>query len=132
MGSSLTHLEAVKKAIKLTYQQGERSVNNGGACMYRGERGLKCAVGHLIDDEHYHQGLENKSVSRGCVLDALSKSGVATAGLHDCLVDIQTAHDESFVDFKKNFLYKLNFVAGRQELIKQALQELESEGLFKQ
>lgn len=31
----------------------ERSYDAKHGCLYRGPRGLKCAVGHLIPDEHY-------------------------------------------------------------------------------
>lgn len=130
MSDKLTALEAIKKAIKLTYQQGERSVDSDGNCLYRGERGLKCAVGHLIADEHYNPSLEGNNVTRECVLNALGKSGVSVVCLESVLSDIQQAHDNSYEDFKNSFVGMLYFVANRQGLVEQALKELESEGVF--
>ncbi len=45
-------------------------------CLYRGPDGLKCAVGCLIDDKAYHQGLEGSSVLALDVREALSASGI--------------------------------------------------------
>lgn len=35
---------------------------DGGLCMYRGPDGLKCAVGCLIDDDHYDRTLEGVTI----------------------------------------------------------------------
>lgn len=35
--------------------QGEKSRNHTGTCMYRGDHGRKCAVGFLIPDELYQK-----------------------------------------------------------------------------
>ena len=43
--------------------QGEQSLNKGGDCMYRGPKGLKCAVGRLIPDDIYVTGMEGRKVS---------------------------------------------------------------------
>lgn len=48
----------------------------GCDCQYRGPNGLKCAVGALIKDEHYHVNLEGNCVLSLEVLTALQKSGV--------------------------------------------------------
>ena len=34
-----------------------------GVCLYRGDCGLKCAVGKLIPDEFYKKEMEGKSIS---------------------------------------------------------------------
>lgn len=51
----MTPQEIFDKAALGVLKQGRRSTNGniGGneRCMYRGEGGLKCAVGHLIDDD---------------------------------------------------------------------------------
>lgn len=38
------------------------SVNAGGACMYRGLNGLKCAAGHCITDKEYKASYENQGL----------------------------------------------------------------------
>lgn len=40
-------------------EQGAPSQKASGMCMYRGPNGRKCAAGHLIPDELYHEGLES-------------------------------------------------------------------------
>ena len=52
--------EMLKKSALAVYDQGEVSANSNGTCLYRGPRGLKCAIGHLIPDESYDISLENK------------------------------------------------------------------------
>lgn len=65
-----------------------RSSNIGG-CAYRGENGLKCAVGHLIDDANYSEGLEGLAANDSSVLHAARLSNYHA----DLLEDIQDAHD---------------------------------------
>jgi hypothetical protein len=43
-------------------------------CAYRGDNGLKCAVGALIKDECYNSGIETKRVNSDLVLQALECS----------------------------------------------------------
>lgn len=67
-------------------------------CSYRyGD--LKCAVGHVIADEHYNEGLEGYSISNSSVSHAIKKS----IGKYDpCLLDsLQGCHDTSS---RKHFL----------------------------
>lgn len=40
-------------------KQNERSENEDHICLYRGPRGLKCAVGCLIPDDKYNSIMEN-------------------------------------------------------------------------
>jgi hypothetical protein len=48
----LTAQQAYDKALFGIRQQNyEQSASAGGTCAYRGEAGMKCAVGHCIDDE---------------------------------------------------------------------------------
>lgn len=62
----------------LTQMQTSRSraasvgVNPG--CAYRGDGGLKCAIGGLILDEHYSLNLERKTILDLPVIDAVEKS----------------------------------------------------------
>ena len=41
--------------------QREQSLTADGRCAYRGQNGRRCAVGCLINDEHYHSALEDKT-----------------------------------------------------------------------
>lgn len=81
-------------AYKGLASQGFRQsrTSNMGWCAYRGEGGLKCAVGHLINDENYNVGLEGLASDMACVMKA--------AGVQDChkklLADMQEAHDGDF------------------------------------
>jgi hypothetical protein len=59
-------------------------------CRYRGEDGLKCAIGHLIPDEKYEEGLEGLCAS---VVEVRNASG--TSGIDwNFLDDLQVCHDE--------------------------------------
>lgn len=62
---------------------------NAGGCAYRGEDGLRCAVGHLIADENYNEGLEGLSANDGSVLLAARLSNCDA----ELLDDMQGAHD---------------------------------------
>ena len=66
-----------------------------GVCAYRGEDGLRCAVGCLIDDAHYIEALEGYAVQLGDVLRAV-KSSLGLQHLAprtvDLLGDLQLLH----------------------------------------
>lgn len=72
--------------------QGVRSVNQHGACLYRGPDGRKCAIGALISDEHYSAVLDRKNLSakNEHVVSAVSKSlGVDITHVSYCSPDYQ-------------------------------------------
>lgn len=77
----------------LTTQKKVSRVQNG--CAYRGEGGVKCAVGCLIDDENYSPDVEHRSVEHRPVREAVANSlGVKlTTGLVDMLGLWQQYHD---------------------------------------
>jgi len=54
-------------------KQNEQS-SHGSGCAYRGAYGMSCAVGCLIDDDQYNEGLEDYDVFDGGVIDALLES----------------------------------------------------------
>ena len=65
-------------------------------CQYRGPRGLKCAIGHLIPDELYDERMEAKGIS---TLFADYPSIVEILDAHteserEFLIRLQIAHDE--------------------------------------
>lgn len=77
-------------------KQGARSQDTQEHCLYRGPRGLKCAIGALIKDEFYNPALEDKSANQPEVLDALRRSfGLHPSQLMDVffLSDLQEIHD---------------------------------------
>ena len=108
-------MNILKQSIEAVIKQGEQS-NGGYRCRYRqGE--LKCAVGHLITDEHYNEDLEHISLELGNkVNDALNKSLGYELSKQEIgyLKYIQLAHDDStdistFVkDFKRGILHRIN------------------------
>lgn len=72
-----------------------RSSTPNCSCAYRGENGTMCAVGCLIDDEHYSESLERKAVHDEGVLKALAKSGIIVnqIGTITLLSSLQYIHD---------------------------------------
>ena len=90
----LTQQEIFNKAYAGLKAQGfNRAVRDTGPlaiCQYRGEDGLKCAIGHLIPDEKYEEGLEGLCASVPEVRDASGTSGVDW----NFLDDLQVCHDE--------------------------------------
>ena len=77
--------------------QGRPSLSdNELECAYRGENGLRCAVGYLIDDAHYRVYMEGRSVQDDSVLRAVKSSlGLLhlPARTADLLGDLQHLHD---------------------------------------
>ena len=53
-----TAQELFNEVVSHLRKQKKQSLSQHGYCMYRGEDGLKCAIGHLIPDECYHNDME--------------------------------------------------------------------------
>lgn len=95
-----------------------------GLCVYRGENGLKCAIGTLIPDELYFPSLE----SYGSVNDLMNTTAKELEpiqklfkGLNlNLLIDLQIIHDSSISWTKKGLskeaIFKLKETAQRYEL----------------
>jgi hypothetical protein len=102
----------VEKAINDLEKQGKpamrfNSSNVGVACSYRmtlpDGGGLKCIVGHMIQDEDYFEGMEGCGISdNGSIFEALAKSCDVPFLAEDCykrslenalLCNLQDAHD---------------------------------------
>ena len=62
-------------------------------CKYRTDRGLKCGVGCLIDDEHYSEDMEGGKADCYQVSAALKSSGVDSVEHHVLLAEIQFLYD---------------------------------------
>lgn len=90
--------EIFDKAVLGVVAQGKQSTSRDNMwCRYRGEKGLKCAVGHLIDDEYYNTNLENEDATNHDVIIAVSNSigRPLTKGERRLLDALQHAHDGS-------------------------------------
>ena len=90
--------EAFNTIYKHLHSMKEMSIDgSGNNCMYRGCNGNKCAVGVLIDDEHYSEGIEAKEVEEDMVLNALRLSGCTTTTIDTSLyMRMQEIHDDLF------------------------------------
>lgn len=62
-------------------------------CAYRGDEGLSCAVGCLIDNDYYNFRLETKSVSDFAVQKAICQSIPNWEFNEYLLADLQYVHD---------------------------------------
>ena len=107
-------MNILKQSITAVIEQGERSAKDR-LCLYR-HYNLKCAVGHLIADEHYTKAFENKVLNFGNKVHiALNASVGYEVSEREIgyLKRILSAHDDSdgsdFVsDFKERILEDIN------------------------
>lgn len=101
----VTENVALYKAIDGVVRQKKRSATTSGvACLYRNpDDGCRCAVGHIIEDEHYDINLEGLSVassndSDNIVTEAVCKSlnmVELSEDFKNQLKAVQRAHDSS-------------------------------------
>lgn len=78
--------------------QGMKSVNDNGDCMYRGGNGRSCAIGCLITDDVYNDSVEGETSRSIGVLNMLYQSNPAIIGIdqvHDLIEDLQRLHDNA-------------------------------------
>ena len=97
-------LEVFNKVEAHLLAQGVRSIRKSKMymCAYRGEGGLRCAVGCLIKDEFYHEDLEGRAMlpdkkeddHQMLLEEALIKSGIdLNSTMTHMLGDLQSLHD---------------------------------------
>lgn len=76
----------------------------GTSCLYRGPNGTKCAIGHLIPDEHYNRCMEGaavpskdsyRTVAASHLVEALEASGFSGAEDFRFLRQLQACHDDA-------------------------------------
>jgi len=102
----MTPQEAFTKSVVHTLQQGKRSTrlmpySAKKVCAYRGDNGLKCAIGALIPDNEYIPEMEGNLIidnfRRGFIPPSL-------AGFEDIwlLSSIQSVHDNEDVSEWEN------------------------------
>lgn len=97
----MTAQQIYNKVKKHLLKQKCRATDKNGHCLYRGEGGLKCAVGALIPDSKYKSKFEMHGVSllidMGCkFLLATDLKGVDVLGrsvAKSFLNDLQEVHD---------------------------------------
>jgi hypothetical protein len=121
----MTFYEAIKKAIISVLDQGCVSVSVDGSvanCVYRGPEGVKCAVGHIIDDEYYQPEMEGLNASFERVTKAVGKSiGLELdTNQKDILSVLQLCHDDckdvEDLDFRTAFITKIETKVRRGSL----------------
>jgi len=97
----------IKSMVRYVYdklmKQGEQSLHDGGYCAYRGNNGLMCSAGLLINDDLYEKGMEDDTISEHIHL--VEKSLPFSLQDSECellcavLVALQTAHDGGSTNF---------------------------------
>ena len=96
----------------LLFKQGERSMLEGGTtCAYRGEDGMRCAVGFLIPDELYFDGLEGKSAMDVDITKLLNNVILTDDHLCLFLTDLQDVHDGWASGEKADLFHRFQTVA---------------------
>ena len=91
----MTREEILETVTKHMLAQSERSTDGAGACMYRGQDGLACAVGCLMTDEE----AEAADLFRGDTdVVILQEAGLIPERLEphlELLAKLQTIHDSA-------------------------------------
>lgn len=91
-------------ANHLLTQNARSMLPDNVTCAYRGGGGLMCAVGCLITDEAYHEGLEVNAANDPFVSIALQESGVVfSENTMKLLLELQSIHDSEEYSYIKGF-----------------------------
>lgn len=102
--------EAFNVMVKHLRAQGEKSLAaDSGFCRYRGVGGLKCAIGCLVEDEHFDSSMEG-SFQATNFQEAMTKSGWTEVS-NSLLLSMQGVHDaylpkeweEKFINVAKTY-----------------------------
>lgn len=91
MKKAQTMQQTFDKIIAGLSSQGFKQSMAEERCAYHGEQGMKCAIGHIIDDEYYDEGFESKGFDSREVRKALQDSGVCFNPIF--LNRVQIIHD---------------------------------------
>lgn len=116
----MTPQEVFDKVAKhLLTQKAKSQATDNDTCMYRGENGLKCAVGVLIEDDEYSPRME---MGIGSLLASTQSPGVCPPSVYKrlrphsmLLKDLQHIHDGDPVEAwekklkEKAIVYNLNW-----------------------
>ena len=104
MRVSPTPQETFDTVAKHLLTQRKKSHDGFNSCLYRGPRGLKCAIGVLIPDSEYRSDFENSGI------DWLFKKGLWPEGRKryknqvELLCALQTIHDSLDISVWKGAL----------------------------
>lgn len=129
-----TKQEIFNIVAKHLLTQNEKSVDEhqNGMCMYRSKDGLKCAIGCLIDDNHYNSYIESVSIMSLTVSEsninanslkrALVNSNIAINDYATlCLMsDLQSIHDRNNIEHWNELLV---YTARKFNLNKKVIEE---------
>lgn len=105
----------ILNAVDHLLVQNERSYGDECGCMYRGPRGLKCAVGALITDDVYNPNIEMSTADSAMVFNAVLESNPELKTLDQphqeylsvALLELQEIHDDFGCDEWPNFTSQL-------------------------
>lgn len=99
-----TYQDAFDKVAAHLLSQKTQSLNaSGQRCAYRSPEGHKCAIGALIDDEHYAVEIENLRCNQDPVIKALKESGYPVSD-KTFYLHLQYIHDAELPSFWANNL----------------------------
>ena len=99
--------ELFDRISKHLLNQNERSIEHiSGVCRYRGDNGLKCAVGAIISDKKYSEKIEERTVYTSSVIECLPVryQGVGSINF---IGKLQKLHDQFPVDLWKQRLEEI-------------------------
>ena len=115
-----TKQAAFNKAYLGIIAQGGASIANNGGCMYRGNNGAKCGVGHLINDDDYKAEIEDNGIGSLTKAGHVRAYGELTTSF---LGGLQSAHDRAHKmsrqneePFFKEFVYQMKHFAAAHKL----------------
>jgi hypothetical protein len=107
--------EVFNKVSAHLLEQGFKSIDDNENCMYKTESGYSCAVGCLIDNEHYSTKFEKELVSHPKVVTALLLSGIEIdEEMIDLLSNLQACHDDFSAD---RWEYVLTHIADQFSIV---------------
>lgn len=97
----MTNQEIFDKVYRHLLTQNEQSYSDDiDLCLYRGPRGMSCAVGCLIPDEFYISQIEGMtigSLNKSLLVEILTECGIGTDS-YDLLERLQTIHDQAAIN----------------------------------
>lgn len=122
----MTLQEIYNRALFGIRRQGYQQslIDGAGHCKYRGDDGLKCGVGHCIDDDSLARAMD--AHSRTNILYLLKAPefapflnnifGEIDAEKEQFLADVQWVHDTGLKQSPENFEYEMKYLAERYSL----------------
>ena len=100
----MTNQELFTRVKNHLLKQRAKSIDYTGSCMYRGENGLKCALGCLIPEKKYKLEFEGEGPSKDSGNDAIRKACGLRKNQIDLAISLQCIHDNVMIDNWKSNL----------------------------